>query len=181
MQYVEKVQTYLSTGTMNMKPKFYMDVYSAFVSMCDEHDKGSDLYHLYKEIMRNYINQEILPHINSKVGDSAGMLKEYVSLFKKFNIFTFSMKKMFDYLDRYYLKNGNNLEGLAQSALNLFKTLVFNIREQEFVNSILQEIHKERENEITDKELIREAIQQFIFMGFENKIAIKKGAGSTEI
>lgn len=109
------------------------------------------------------------------------MLKEYVSLFKKFNIFTFSMKKMFDYLDRYYLKNGNNLEGLAQSALNLFKQLIFNIREQEFVNSILQEIHKERENEITDKELIKEAIQQFIYMGFENKIAIKKGNGSTEI
>jgi len=40
--------------------------------------------------------------------------------------------------------------------------------------AILTEITKDRDNEIVDKDLIKEAIFQFIYMGFEKKTAIKK-------
>lgn len=112
-QYVFKINEYLRTQKMEMKPQLYMKVYTAFVKMCDENDKAPELYQLYKQILDNYINQEILPSINNKVGDSAALLKDYVFQWKQFNLFTCSMKKMFDYLDRYYLKNGNHMENLA--------------------------------------------------------------------
>jgi len=40
--------------------------------------------------------------------------------------------------------------------------------------SILNEIMKDRENEIVDKDLIKESIWQFIYMAFEKKTIIKK-------
>lgn len=40
--------------------------------------------------------------------------------------------------------------------------------------SILQEIQKDRENEIVDKDLIKESISQFIYMGYEKKTIIRK-------
>jgi phosphomevalonate kinase len=61
------------------------------------------------------------------------------------------MKKMFDYLDRYYLKNGNErCHNLVDNALFQFKERIFDKKKVEFVNAILQEIHKDRENEIVD-------------------------------
>jgi hypothetical protein len=44
----------------------------------------------------------------------------------------------------------------------------------EFNQAILKEIQKERESEITDKELIKNAIQIFITMGYETKIKLMK-------
>jgi len=53
-----------------------------------------------------------------KIGESRELLEEYVRQWKKYTIFTFSMKKMFDYLDRYYLKNGSErCQSLVDTAL----------------------------------------------------------------
>lgn len=58
---------------------------------------------------------------------------------------------MFDYLDRYYLKSGNErCQSLTETALTQFKEKIFKESMNDFVNAILKEIHKDRENEIVD-------------------------------
>jgi len=90
---------------------------------------------------------------------------------------------MFDYLDRYYLKNGaERCLNLTETALSQFKEKIFKPRINELRSAILEEIQRDRENEIVDKELIKEAVWQFIYMGFEKKTMIKKidgGGGFT--
>jgi len=41
----------------------------------------------------------------------------------------------------------------------------------------MQEIQKDREDEFVNKDLIKDAIWQFIYMGFEKKATIKKMEG----
>jgi len=92
------------------------------------------------------------------------------------------MKKLFDYLDRYYLKNGSErCHNLVETALSHFKDNVFSHRLNDLRRSILEEIKKDRENEISDKELIKEAVMQFIYMGYEKKTILKKLDGSGEL
>lgn len=38
----------------------------------------------------------------------------------------------------------------------------------------MQEIQKDRENEIVDREVIKESIWQFVYMNFEKRTAIKR-------
>jgi len=59
-------------------------------------------------------------------GDSRDFLSEYHRHWKNFTIYTFCLRKMFDYLDRYVLKNqtGGN-QTLAQTALDIFRQKVF--------------------------------------------------------
>jgi hypothetical protein len=121
----------------------------------------------------------LYPSIQAKVGDSNQFLEEYIAQWKKFSIFTFSMKKLFDYLDRYYLKNGSErCQNLVETALNQFRENVFNHRLNDLRRAILEEIKKDRENEITDKDLIKEGVNQFIYMGYEKKTILKKLEGS---
>jgi hypothetical protein len=58
------------------------------------------------------------------MGDSQEFLQEYVKQWKKFTIFVMVMKKMFDYLDRYFLKNAGS-QSLTLTALNLFRKMIF--------------------------------------------------------
>ena len=97
---------YLSTQKYSYTPKMYMKAYTFIVRLCDEYDMASDLYRKYLNLFQLFIDKHVLPAIQNKAGDSREFLAEYIIQWKKFTIFTFSMKKLFDYLDRYYLKNG---------------------------------------------------------------------------
>lgn len=46
---------------------------------------------------------------------------------------------------------------------------------------ILMEIQKDRDNDLVDKDLIKDAIQQFLYMGFEKLAEIRKPQGSHTI
>jgi len=60
----------------------------------------------------------VLPAINKHVGNSNALVQEFNTQWKQFGIYTFSMKKMYDYLDRYYLKNGGKaVQSLTETAL----------------------------------------------------------------
>ena len=98
---------YLLTSEMKINSKEYMQTYTYIIRICDEQDKAADLYQIYQHILLNYVRETIAPRIQMKTGDTRAFLEEYCFQWKQFTLFTFSMKKMFDYLDRYYLKNGN--------------------------------------------------------------------------
>ena len=51
----------------------------------------------------SYINTEALPQIESKRGDA--LLTTFVQQWNNFLLFSRMVDKMFDYLNRYYLKN----------------------------------------------------------------------------
>lgn len=114
--YIDKIFEYLKTGKMNLPPKQYMKTYSCIIKLSDEYDLGADLYNIYKEKIDFFLENVVFDKIKSKIGDSQEFLSEYMLQWKNFTIFSFSLKKMFDYLDRYYLKNGGP-QNLTETAL----------------------------------------------------------------
>lgn len=71
------------------------------------------------------------------------------------------MRKMFNYLDRYYLKN-SNMQSLAMSALVFFKEKCFNEVSEDLRVALLNQITKDRDGQFVAWDLLKNAIQAFV-------------------
>lgn len=80
-----------------------MACYAQVLRMCDEFDKAKDLNQYYIDTLKNYISSKIVPNLNSKKGDQ--LLTEFVKEWQNYTVLVHFLRKMFNYLDRYYLKN----------------------------------------------------------------------------
>jgi len=101
------------------------------------------------------------------------LLKDYIKEWKDYTILVHFMRKMFSYLDRYYLRN-NNTVSLATSALHLFRDQCFNTVIDRLRTAILNQITKDRNNEIVDLDLVKRAIYTFVEMGFISADIVKQ-------
>lgn len=101
------------------------------------------------------------------------LLKDYIKEWKDYTILVHFMRKMFSYLDRYYLRN-NNTVTLATSALHLFRDQCFNTVIDRLRTAILNQITKDRNNEIVDLDLVKRAIYTFVEMGFISADIVKQ-------
>jgi len=81
---------------------------------------------VYQDRIKAFIKNVYEPSIKKKVGDHREFLEEYCKMWKKFTLFIFTIKKLFDYLDRYYLKNAGQ-SNLARTALKIFEAQVFKL------------------------------------------------------
>ena len=97
-----------------------MRTYTCIVKLSDEYDKSAELYEIYIQRIEAFIRDRVSKALQTKMGDSKEFLSEYCAQWKKFATFVFCMKKMFDYLDRYHLKNQGNTN-LTDTALELFR------------------------------------------------------------
>ena len=134
-----------------------MQTYSCVVKLSDENQECGDLFKLYKDKVKNYLDK-INQSLVAKSSDTREFLKEYTELWNKYTIYVQSLNKIFSYLDRFYLKNAGD-QNLNQTSLYMFKKFVFETRVNELKNALLEEIRKDRENEMTDLDLIRDGVQ----------------------
>ena len=84
------------------------------------------------------------------------------------------MSKVFNYLDRYYLKF-SSLESTVQVAIKNFKNMIFQDIKQQLISAILDEIKRWRENEDVDWDVIHLVIEAFISIGITKNAKIEKG------
>jgi len=171
--YLEKVQDFLNTGELRMHPKLYMRAYTLIVRLSDEYDKSEDIYQIYEERLLKHILIRVIPLLQQSTGDSAQFLKQYNIQFKKFTFMVYTMNKIFYYLDKYFLKNALKMS-LSEKALDLYRSQVFDKYLDHLRRSIFEEIRKDREDEIVDKGELKSSILQFIYMGFNEKVVLKK-------
>jgi hypothetical protein len=75
-------------------------------------------------VLRDYLSGRVVGRLGKVTGDPATFLREYVNEWKKYSLFVFSNKKMFDYLDKFYLKTNSQLS-LSDQALEVFREIVF--------------------------------------------------------
>ena len=81
---------------------------------------------MFQDRIKDFIKNVFVANIKKKVGDHREFLEEYCKYWKKFTLFIFTLKKLFDYLDRYYLKNAGQ-SNLARTALKIFHEQVFKL------------------------------------------------------
>ena len=92
------------------------------------------------------------------------MLEAYVKCYENFTIYAKLLDRMFDYLNRYYLKN-QCLPSLGEKCMSYYKTIYYERQKHELRTALLQQITKDRRGEIINKEVLKKAIGCYVDMG----------------
>lgn len=178
--YIQAIKVFMETGTVTMTPKMFMQAYTSVNRMCDELDKGADLYMYYQEILKGYLDENASWLRQNQAKSDSEYLESYTRLWSKYSLLVMAINKIFNYLDRYFLKNQRNLS-LTDKALDIFREHVFLREVVKLRNSIYSLITREREDELVDLDLVKMGIQQFVYMGFEQKTLLRKIDGTKEL
>ena len=100
------------------------------------------------------------------------MVELYVQCQKNFLMFSALLCRMFEYLNKYYIKL-KNLAELGEKCMTLYKTLYFEGQKNEIREAVLLQITKDRKGQIVDKETLKMALKYYTIMGLQ-KPAPKK-------
>jgi Cullin family len=142
------------------------------LKVCDELDKAKELHEYFKKKLTSYIQQVVIKELDNK--EEEVLLEHYIRQWKNYTIFSHFICKMFSYLDRYYLKN-NNTVLLATTALHLFRDHCFNNVYERVRKAILNQMTRDRNNEMVDIELVKRSIYTFVEMGYVSATIAKEG------
>jgi len=93
---------------------------------------------------------------------------------KNYLLFAKWLTKIFNYLDRYYLKF-SNADNTVLTSLKYFKLNVFDKLKQPLVDAVLDEIRKWREGEEVNWNVLHMVIECFITIGITKNAKIENG------
>ena len=102
------------------------------------------------------------------------MLDAFVKCWTDFTMFSKLIEKMFDYLNRYYLKN-QCLPQLGEKCLKYFKDIYYDQQKTELRGAVMLQLTKDRKGEVINRETLKKAIQCYVDMGLVQPKAMKSG------
>ncbi len=85
----------------------------------------------------------------------------YLKVWDNYAMLVKLLDRMFDYLNRYYLKN-QSLKMLGVTALELFNQIFYNEVKDSFRTEVLLNFTKDRNGDVINKDLLRDAVQCFV-------------------
>ena len=85
-----------------MKPEQYMEVHNVVVHECDAKDNAFGLHEFIQNSIKNFC--QAMSNELMELRD-APLLTRYMELWNNFKAYTYSVNKLFSYLNRYHLKN----------------------------------------------------------------------------
>ena len=126
-------------------------------------DNGAKLYRYFQDVVKKYLLEVAVPQVNEKRGTS-GVMTAYLKIWDNFAMLTKLLDRMFDYLNRYYLKN-QSLKILGVTALEQFNQIFYNEVKDSFRTEVLLNLTKDRNGDIVNKDLLRDAVKCFVMQG----------------
>lgn len=129
-----------------------------------EEEAAADLFRFHSDQVSNYLQTSVLPALNAQHGEQ--LLVEFRTRWDNHKIFTEWMRKMFMYLDRAdnFARGERKLTTTSQS-LQLFKTLVFDRKKNDIVQTIQDFVNRDREGQAVDRSMLKSVVQLFLVMG----------------
>ncbi|OAP14984.1 hypothetical protein AXX17_AT1G52900 [Arabidopsis thaliana] len=120
------------------------------------------LYDKYRELIENYAIQTVLPSLREKHDEC--MLRELAKRWNAHKLLVRLFSRRLVYLDDSFLSK-KGLPSLREVGLNCFRDQVYREMQSMAAEAILALIHKEREGEQIDRELVRNVIDVFVENG----------------
>lgn len=166
--YVDKVIAFLrkeaKRGATNSE---FMKVYEVVMNQCDAQDNGQGLYAYFQKIIADYVEEQALPYTLGKKGTQ--LLEAWVEQWNNYTIFCKLLNRMFDYLNRYYLKN-QSMNSLGVTSLKHFVSHFYERVKQDLLKALLEELTKDRNGEIINQDCIKAAIKTYVDMGLQSSV-----------
>ncbi|XP_019087047.1 PREDICTED: putative cullin-like protein 2 [Camelina sativa] len=150
-----------------LNPQQHLNLYTIIYNMCIQ--KNSDyysqqLYEKYRQVIEDYTIQTVLPSLREKHGED--MLRELVRRWKNHVILLNWLGKVFRYIDRYYVcRRAIPFPTLGKVGLKCFCDLVYCEMHSTAKEAVLALIHKEREGEEIDRELVKSVLDIYVENG----------------
>lgn len=123
-------------------------------------DNGAKLYRYFQDVVKKYLLEVAVPQVNEKRGTS-GVMTAYLKIWDNYAMLVKLLDRMFDYLNRYYLKN-QSLKILGVTALEQFNQIFYNEVKDSFRTEVLLNFTKDRNGDIVNKDLLRDAVKCFV-------------------
>jgi len=147
----------------------FVRTYDTIFTMCIQREPfnfSEQLFNKHTESLTTYFNTRFIPTL-SRAQDLHGVafLKAWVKRWRCCICAVEGMKRMFMYLDRFYVPNSEDLLSTSEQGYTLYRDYVFNKFRDTSKNAILDCIRREREKEEQDRELLRDAIKVFVELG----------------
>jgi len=140
--------------------------------LSDQTNDANVLFEYLKEVLVKHLQNTALRKLKTLQGNA--LLVEFMEQWSNYIILAKWMSKMFNYLDRYYLKF-SNMDSTVLTGIKLFKQKVFDQLKQELVEAVLEEIRKWRQGDDVDWNVLHLVIESFITIGITKNAKIEKG------
>ncbi|XP_010418846.1 PREDICTED: putative cullin-like protein 2 [Camelina sativa] len=142
----------------------YLNLYTIIYNMSILKHGGysQQLYEKYRQVIEDYTVQTVLPSLREKHGEN--MLRELVRRWKNHVILVNWLGKVFRYIERYYVSR-RGIPTLRKVGLKCFCDLVYHEMHSTAKEAVLALIHKEREGEEIDRELVKMVLDIYVENG----------------
>ena len=172
--YIVQVLNFMNGRSQRVVPSSqYMRVYGIVMNQCDQQDNGAKLHKLYLDTLESYIKNDALTYINAHKFE---FLEAFAKVWDDYTMFAKLLDKMFDYLNRYFLKN-QSMSSLSATALKKFNEMLYPEVKKTLKEKLLEQISKDRNREAINREVIKKVIQCYVDMGLAGAKTIKVEAG----
>lgn len=170
---VKYVLEFLKTGIFrNKTTNAYMTAYQTVLLFSDdEGDSSKELYEYFIKTIRDYIN-DALKSIEGLDGEA--FVDTFLKENKQIKILIYWMRKIFGYLDKFYMKN---LEkgSLQANALHLYNKEMFTPLQSKLFQVTISMMRDDRLNKVVDREKIKQLIKVFEEIDLDEAELIKQG------
>ena len=159
---IDKILEYLETGKFEGQISLaFVTSYSKVVELADIDGNGEYLYMYYKTIILNYTNSVVKAELLNLQG--VDLLKTLAQHWQKHKTLVYYMYKLFNYLERYYIKNC--IDNLFLAGVKIFKYEIFDYFKLAAKIALLNQINIERDGTKIDTTIIKESLMCFIELG----------------
>jgi cullin 1 len=123
--------------------------------------------------LENYLRGDALRYINDHKFE---FLQAFVKVWDNYTMFAKLLEKMFDYLNRYFLKN-QSMSSLGATAMRKFNELLYPEVKRTLREKLFENITKDRNREAVPREVLKRVIQCYLDMGLAGAKTMKVDGG----
>jgi len=147
--------------------------------MCIQREPNNyseQVYNKVQETTRDYYVQFFLPALHeSKMKSPYHFLDEMAKRYTQCQFTVGGMHRMFNYLNRYHVPNSDGLLLLQENGYHVFKTTVYDQFKVDLRDAILHFIEQERNDNIVNRDLLKNCVWIFVGLGHELRTAYSTG------
>jgi len=147
--------------------------------MCIQREPNNyseQVYVKVQETTRQYFQEHFIPALReNKTKSPFHFLDEMAKRYKQCQFTVGGMHRMFNYLNRYHVPNSDGLYLLRENGYNVFKETVYDLFKNDLRDAILHFIKMDRDDNIVNRNLLKDCVWIFVGLGHELRTAYATG------
>lgn len=155
----------------SIRAEVFIQVYDVVFRMCIQREPenwSEQVYQRYVQSIEAYLQEHAIPSLTEeKKRHDIAFLRELCLRWQRHQMVVKGLQKMFMYLDRFYVINNEDILPLAKKGFKVFHELLYSKFKAHARKCLLTAIHREREGEGQDKDLLASAVKVFVDLSFK--------------